>query len=149
MKKPRKMFYLPEFLITLIHFDKHQGLNFFELHKKIDVVYSYVHDMKHFFVERGWITIKHVGKQHMTVVTEKGRRVLSATYELLEELNIDVNNIENYKRHKVNKKTKAMEENHDGAGHESVSEEVFDKKEEVVDGVSGTDLRENGDKQEN
>jgi len=89
MKTIREIVYVPDYMAVLCVFNDNRQLSVNQLHFSSGISYSSLHDMKKTFVEKGWVTIQHIEKKHIVMITSKGEELVKTIHDLLDKLGID------------------------------------------------------------
>lgn len=89
MKTIREIVYVPDYMAVLCVFFDNRQLSVNELHFSSGISYSSLHDMKKTFVEKGWVTVQHIDKKHIVLITPKGEELVRIIHQLLNNLGID------------------------------------------------------------
>jgi predicted transcriptional regulator len=106
IKNIKDIVYVPDYMAVLSIFSENRNLSVTELHYKSQISYSILHDMKKVFVERGWVTIQHIDKKHIVMITSKGEELVQIIYSLLDKLGIDKDEFLKLRLHRKRKGVK-------------------------------------------
>lgn len=98
MKTNDKIIIIPDFLVVMLAIDDLPGQSISEIHYKVKITYSHLHNIKKILLEKGWITITKDGLKHLPSLTEQGKEILQNTNALLKSLNITKEQVYEYKQ---------------------------------------------------
>lgn len=144
MKTIREIVYVPDYMAVLCVFNDNRQLSVNELHFDSGISYSSLHEMKKTFVEKGWVTIQHIEKKHIVMITTKGEELVKTIHELLDKLGIDKDEFLKLKlsrKHKsIKVKTNDQEESSSTENEEGDESKVRASKESTIsEGLFGSE----------
>ena len=106
MKTNKKGIIIPDYLIFAMYLEK-DGRCASDLFRDLDITYKHIHEIKHTFMDLGWLTIEKENRRQNMFLTSQGKELLSIAKQLLSFMNLDFEDILKYiQKGKIKKKEK-------------------------------------------
>ena len=106
VKTEERLLILPDFVFILKAFESGEK-TLTDLQEDIKMTYSHLYYLKNKMLEYSWIKTRQEGVMKHLSLTDKGREILEAVNNLIDKMNLDKNNLIQYRRSgKYKKKTK-------------------------------------------
>ena len=106
MKTDKKGITIPDYLIFVMYLE-HDGKCASDVFRELDITYKHLHDLKHTFMDLNLISIVKDNRRQNMFLTEKGKRLLSISKQLLTFMNMSMDDVLNLiQKGKLKKKIK-------------------------------------------
>jgi len=110
MKTNRKIIFIPDFLVVLKAFEDGKEKEINDLIEITKIVYCTLYKIKKIFIEKNWITVREERHRHYMRLTEQGKDFLKNVNNMFVKLNINKENIYDFRVVKKMNKKKVKEE---------------------------------------